>query len=185
MKNWIVATRMLALMTVLTGLIYPLVMTGFAHLVFPTGAGGSLIERDGRIVGSEWIAQKTESPMRFWPRPSATDFSPLPSGGSNLGPISADLKAEMAERSAKPSGAETPPQELLLASGSGLDPHLSPDGALFQAARVAQARGLDVAVVRDLVRQQTEGRQFGIFGEPRVNVLRLNLALEALSPKRR
>ncbi len=177
----------LVLLTVITGVAYPLVVTLIAQLLFPWQANGSLILKDGKPVGSALIGQPFDDPRYFWSRPSAT--SPFPdnaasSSGSNLGPTNPDLAKAVqgrveALRAADPGNTAPIPVDLVTASGSGLDPHISPAGALYQVHRVAKARGLDDARVRDLVGQHTEGRQWGILGEQRVNVLRLNLALDA------
>ena len=183
------ALMMLLILTVLTGLIYPLAVTGLAQLLFPHQANGSLIVHDGKVIGSELIGQYFDKPEYFWSRPSAT--SPFPynaaaSGGSNLGPTNPALidavKTRVAALQAADPGNELPiPVDLVTASGSGLDPHISPAAALYQVKRVARARGLDENTVRTLVAQHTEGRQFGLLGERRVNVLQLNLALDGLS----
>jgi potassium-transporting ATPase KdpC subunit len=180
------AIMSLLVLTAITGVAYPLVVTGIAQLLFPWQANGSLIVKDGKPVGSALIGQPFDDPKYFWSRPSAT--SPYPdnaasSSGSNLGPTNPDLAKAVqgrieALRAADPGNVAPIPVDLVTASGSGLDPHVSPASALYQVPRVAKARGLDVARVRDLVTQYTEGRQWGIFGEPRVNVLRLNLALD-------
>ena len=182
------ALMCLILLTLLTGLIYPVVVTGIAQVVFPRQANGSLIMKDGKAVGSELIGQPFDDPKYFWSRPSAT--SPFPdnagaSTGSNLGPTNPDLKKAVqgrvdALRAADPDNKAPIPVDLVTASGSGLDPHISPAAALYQVHRVAQARKLDEEAVRQLVAQSTEGRQFGLLGEPRVNVLTLNLALDSL-----
>jgi K+-transporting ATPase ATPase C chain len=182
------ATIMLLLLTGLTGLVYPTVVTGIAQLVFPKQANGSLIVKDGNAVGSELIGQPFNDPKYFWSRPSAT--SPFPdnagaSSGSNLGPTNPALLQAVqgridALRAADPGNTAPIPVDLVTASASGLDPDISPAGALYQVHRVAKARGLDEAALRQLVEQHIAGRQFGFLGEPRVNVLRLNLALDAL-----
>jgi K+-transporting ATPase ATPase C chain len=172
---------------VLTGLLYPLVMTGIARVLFPARAGGSLVlDEAGNVVGSELLAQPFARPVYFQPRPSAAGekgWDPTASGGSNLGPTSKKLqdgaKAQLdALGKDNPDANGPPPVELVTASGSGLDPHLSPAAALWQAPRVAKARGIAVERVRTIVEDNLEGRTFGIFGEPRVNVLLLNLALD-------
>ena len=181
------AIGLFSLLTVLTGMIYPLAVTGIARLVFPEQATGSLILEDGRALGSELIGQPFSDPKYFWGRPSATSpfrYNAAASSGSNLGPLNpALLEAVKARvetiRQSDPSEAKPIPVDLVTASGSGLDPHISPAGAEVQVNRVATARGLDAEEVRKLVANHTEGRQFGILGEPRVNVLRLNLALDA------
>jgi K+-transporting ATPase ATPase C chain len=182
----------LLLFTLLTGIIYPAAVTLFAGAVFPRQAGGSLILRDGKPVGSSLLAQYTEDPKYFWSRLSAT--SPVPdnaasSSGSNLGPSNPALhdavKGRVAALKALDSTNAAPvPIDLATASGSGLDPHISPAAADYQLARVARARGLDPAKVRALVLAHTEGRQLGLLGEPRVNVLELNLALDQLGAVR-
>ncbi len=182
------AIVILVVLTAVTGLLYPAVVTGIAQVLFPRQANGSLIMKDGKAVGSELIGQPFDDPKYFWSRPSAT--SPFPdnagaSGGSNLGPTNPDLQKAVqgridALRAVDPGNTAPIPVDLVTASGSGLDPHISPAAALYQIRRVAKARGLSEDTIRNLVEQHLEGRQLGFLGEPRVNVLRLNLALDAL-----
>ena len=180
------ALMILLLMTLLTGVAYPLVVTGIAQALFPAQANGSLVVKDGKPVGSRLIGQPFDDPKYFWSRPSAT--SPFPdnagsSSGSNLSPTNADLVKTVqgrvaALRAADPGNAISVPVDLVTASASGLDPHISPAAALYQVPRVAKARKLDPESVRQLVERHTEGRFLGFLGEPRVNVLTLNLALD-------
>jgi K+-transporting ATPase ATPase C chain len=173
---------------VLTGVAYPLVVTGIAQAVFPHQAAGSLIEQDGKVVGSELIGQQFDAPQYFWGRLSATapmPYNPSASAGSNLGPINPALVANVqgrldALKAADATNKAPVPVDLVTASGSGLDPAITPEAAEFQIARVAKARNLQPDVVRNLVTEFTDGRQFGILGEPQVNVLKLNLALDGL-----
>ncbi|MDS4022524.1 MAG: potassium-transporting ATPase subunit KdpC [Candidatus Competibacter sp.] len=184
------AVTLFILLSIVTGLIYPLLVTGIGQALFPIQAAGSLIERDGKLVGSRLIGQNFTDPKYFWGRPSAT--SPYPnnaaaSSGSNLGPLNPALKDAVesrvkALREADPGNTQLAPVDLVTASASGLDPHISPAAAEYQVARVARARGLAPETVRNLVAKQTEDRQWGIFGEPRVNVVELNLALDGLRP---
>ena len=176
----------LLLLTLLTGVVYPLVVTGLAQLLFPTAANGSVLVRDGTPVGSALIGQPFSDPRYFWGRPSAT--SPFPyngaaSGGSNLGPTNPALADAVKQRiaalrSADPENTKPVPVDLVTASGSGLDPQISPAAAEFQVERVARARGISADAVRKLVAAATEKRQWHVLGEPRVNVLQLNLALD-------
>jgi potassium-transporting ATPase KdpC subunit len=182
------ALAVLASMTLLTGVLYPAALTGLAQALFPHQANGSLIVVDGQTVGSELIGQPFDDPRYFWGRPSATTpypYDAAASAGSNLGPANPALEEAVqarveALRRADPDSAEAVPADLVTASGSGLDPHISPAAAQYQIRRVARARGLSEAVVGELVVKHTEGRWLGVFGEPRVNVLQLNLALDAL-----
>lgn len=176
MKTILQSLRTLIVLTLLTGVIYPLVVTALGRVAFPRQAGGSLITTDGKVVGSTLLAQKFEEPRYFWPRPSAANYATVASGASNKGPTSADLVNSITERREK-FGADAP-DDLLTASGSGLDPHISPAAARHQAPRIAAARQLSLEKVTTLITQHTEPPQWGIFGEPRVNVFALNLALD-------
>ena len=183
------ALRLFVLFTVLCGGLYPAAVTGFARLLFPEQADGSLLtDGDGRVTGSRLLGQHFSAAGSFWPRPSATaefSYNPLASGGSNAGPTNPEYLKTVAARVQvyRDAGVTGPlPAELVQASASGLDPHISPAAALAQVSRVARARGLDEETVRQLVTARSEGRQFGILGAPRVNVLLLNLDLERLQP---
>ena len=179
---------MLLVMTIITGIAYPLLVTGLAQLIFPGQANGSLIVKQGKPIGSELIGQSFTEPKYFWGRPSATSpqaNNGTGSGGSNLGPTNPALADAVKQRiaalqSADPGNRAPVPVDLVTSSGSGLDPEISPAAAQYQLARVAKARGLSDAQLSLLIAQATSGRQLGLLGEPRVNVLQLNLALDAL-----
>src|SRR5262250_1705614 len=181
------ALVILAALTFVTGVVYPLLVTGVAQAVFPYQAQGSLIAKDGKIVGSALIGQPFDDPKYFWGRPSATTpfpYNAASSTGSNLSPTNPDLVKAVqgrvdALRAADPGNTVPVPVDLVTASGSGLDPHISPAAALYHASRVAKARKLPAASVRALVERHIEGRFLGFLGEPRVNVLALNSALDA------
>ena len=192
MKNLVTAILMTIVTTVLFGLIYPLVVTGLAQVIFPDQANGSLIKRaDGTVIGSRLIGQSFSSPGYFRSRPSAAGANGYDAGassGSNLGPtnlklinrVKADLKTLQGENPGKPV-----PIDLVTTSGSGLDPHISPAAAEFQVARVARERGISEAELRRIVNAHTNGRQFGFLGEPTVNVLELNLGLDHTVPMKK
>ena len=183
MRDFIVATRLFAFWTVVLGIVYPLFCTGISQILFADQANGGIIKRGDQIVGSHLIGQKFESDRYFWSRPSAVDYNPLPSGGSNSGPTSEALKTAVREREAKLKasnpGAGEPPQDLLFASASGLDPHISPEAASYQVDRIVKIRSMAKADVLKLVASATNVPQFGILGESTVNVLQLNNALDA------
>ena len=180
---WKTAIRFTLLTTVLFGLAYPLAITALAALMFPRQSAGSLIERNGQVIGSSLLAQSFASDRYFHPRPSAAGngYDATASGGSNLAQSSASL-VQRIQGSIDKLHAENPstpvPIDLVTASGSGLDPDITPDAAIFQAPRIARARGLPIDQVRQLIAQHMQGRQWSLFGEPRVNVLELNLALD-------
>jgi K+-transporting ATPase ATPase C chain len=177
---------MVLLLTGITGLLYPLVLTGIAGVLFPDQAGGSLIREHGAVVGSRLIGEPFEDPKYFWPRPSATvgsPYNPAASSGSNYGPLSRGLQTRMEARrqtlrNADPENRAEIPIDLLTASASGLDPHISPASADYQATRVARVRGMDIADVRALIAAHTMPRQWTFLGEPGVNVVSLNRALD-------
>ncbi|WP_116136834.1 potassium-transporting ATPase subunit KdpC [Trinickia diaoshuihuensis] len=191
MKNMLRPVLVLfAALTVITGIVYPAVVTAVGQAVFPHQANGSLIEKNGKAAGSELIGQQFDAPGYFWGRLSATSPNPYnaqSSGGSNLGPTNPALTDEVKGRlsalhDADPSNTLPVPVDLVTSSASGLDPDISPAAAAYQAARVAKARGLTAGQVNALIVRNTSGRQLGVLGEPRVNVLKLNLALDELKP---
>jgi K+-transporting ATPase ATPase C chain len=190
MKLLLQSILLTAIFTVLTGIVYPLVMTGIGQLAFPSQANGSLITRHGQIVGSELLAQPFTGDKYFWPRPSAAGYATIPSGASNLGPTSQTLQSNVlanaaAFRAANKLAADAlVPADMVFTSASGLDPHISPESARLQVARVAAARGIAEDQVKALVERFIEPPQWGILGEARVNVLRLNLALDELGAKK-
>jgi potassium-transporting ATPase KdpC subunit len=190
-KDFFTCLSLLAVMTVLTGVFYPLAVTGITQIFLPHKANGSMIERNEKIIGSELIGQKFVSGKYFHSRPSAIDYNPLPSGGSNFGPTSKALQNSMKANKARflqqnrLSSNTVIPIEMLFASASGLDPHISPEAAFLQIAQIARARGLDstkIIQVYTLVHQFTESSQWNMFGQERVNVLKLNLALDRELP---
>ena len=187
MKTMTIALRTTAVTIVLTGLIYPFAMTGLAQVFFPWRANGSLVtDERGQVVGSELIAQSFANPAYLQPRPSAAGekgYDPTSSGGSNLGTTSKKLQDRVAGdlkrlKAENPDAVGAVPVELVTTSGSGLDPHLSPQGALWQLPRIAKARGISPERVKAVIDENVEGRTFGVLGEPRVNVLLVNLALD-------
>lgn len=193
---WIVlrtGVALLAIMTVVTGLVYPAIVTGVAQTLLSRPASGSLMTEGATAAGSELIGQPFSGPRYFWSRPSATAPYPYNAGassGSNQGPTNPALVDAVAGRikalrAADPGNTAPVPADLVTASASGLDPHISPAAAYYQVARVARARGVDVAAVRARVEESSEPRQFGVLGDPRVNVLRLNLALDRMGPAKK
>jgi potassium-transporting ATPase KdpC subunit len=190
MKLLIQSIRQTILWTVIAGIAYPLVMTGVAQLLFRNQANGSLIVRNGQVVGSTLIAQQFTGDKYFWPRPSAGSYATVPSGASNLGPTSQALQSNVtanaaAFRTGNKLAADAPvPADMVFTSASGLDPHISPEAARLQITRVAAARGITEDQIKALVEKFVEPPQWGIFGEPRVNVLELNVALDELQPQK-
>ena len=178
MKTILQSIRMVIVLTLLTGMIYPLAVTVVAHFAFPNQANGSLIKEGDKITGSALLAQKFEDQKYFWPRPSGADYATVASGAANKGPTSADLVKAVEDR--RKALGDAAPADMLTASGSGLDPHISPESARFQIPRIARARNLNVDQLGALVNQSVEAPQFGVLGEPRVNVLALNLELDKL-----
>jgi K+-transporting ATPase ATPase C chain len=184
-----IALKILLVMTILTGIIYPLLMTGISQAIFPAKANGSLIIKDGKILGSQLIGQKFDSSIYFWSRPSAVDYNPIPSAASNFGPTSEKLKKQVEERRivfASENGISdinSLPKEMIFASASGLDPHISPESVFIQVKRVSTNRNLTVKEENqliDLIHSLTEKPQYGLFGESRINVLNLNLRTNEL-----
>lgn len=179
----------LVVFTIITGGLYPLFATALAQTFFPTRANGSLIVKEGKTVGSELVGQPFTSDKYFWPRLSATaphPYNAAASSGSNQGPLHADLEKKIKDRigdfnKADPDNKRAIPVDLVTASGSGLDPHISPAAALYQASRVAKARNLEESAIIEMINEHTDSRQFGFLGEPRVNVLKLNLALDTMN----
>jgi len=185
----IIALKFLLVMTILTGIMYPLFMTGLAQVSYPSKANGSLITKDGKIIGSELIGQKFDTSIYFWSRPSAIGYNPVPSGASNYGPTSDTLKKLVSSRRAffaKMNSVQDPlstPKEMAFASGSGLDPHISPEAAVMQIERISSARHFDNTQKEKLQKKiidLTENPQFFFLGEPRINVLMLNLELNKI-----
>jgi len=188
-KQILITLKYFLAITILTGIIYPLLISAIAITIFPAKAGGSLVEKEGKIIGSELIGQKFESDKYFWPRPSAVDYNPMPSGGSNLGPTSAALKKFYDDKKKNfieknmISDTSSVPNEMLFASGSGVDPHISPESAMLQVERVSKARNFDPSKKEKLYRlidSLTEKPQFGFLGNSVINVLLLNLELDKI-----
>jgi K+-transporting ATPase ATPase C chain len=189
-KQTIIAMKFLLVMTILTGIIYPLVMTGLAQLTYPSKANGSLILKDGKVIGSELIGQKFDSSIYFWSRPSAIGYNPVPSGGSNYGPTSDTLRKLVNARRLLFSTANSIqgglviPKEMLFSSGSGLDPHISPEAASMQVERIAKARNFNDTrkeMLVNKIKELTLAPQFLCLGETRINVLSLNLELDKIA----
>lgn len=187
MKHLGPAIRLFLFLTVLTGLVYPLIVTAVAKMFFQRLASGDIVVQNGAIIGAHQLAQKFVSDKYFWGRPSSVDYNPLPSGGSNLGPTSAALKKIVEERASairKVHSSESVPPQLLFASASGLDPDISPETALFQLDRVVRARGLSEEQKRqliDLIRSSVQKPDLGFLGESRVNVLEINMGLDGIA----
>jgi potassium-transporting ATPase KdpC subunit len=189
-RNLSIAIKFLLVMIVVTGIIYPIILTGIVQVVFPHKANGSLYIINGKTVGSELIGQKFDSITYFWSRPSAIDYKPIPSGATNLGPTSKKLLQQVNERRNvfveinNIQDTNLIPKEMLFASGSGLDPHTSPEAVLLQVKRIVKARNfnqLQVQKLYKLIDQNTEKRQYGLFGEQRINILRLNSELNEIN----
>lgn len=184
------AVSLFVVLTALTGLAYPLIVTGVSQTIAPDSVNGSLLYHGDQVIGSKLIGQEFTDPAYLWGRPSATGTAPYngqASGGSNLGPLNPDLAKAVQERIAKlhevdPTNTALVPIDLVTTSGSGLDPNISPNAAKYQAARIATLRGVTVSQVQTVIDKNTEGRQFGLFGEPRVNVLQVNIDLDQLAP---
>jgi potassium-transporting ATPase KdpC subunit len=192
MKTLIIALKIFLFFTILTGIIYPLLITGIAQVAFPSKANGSLIEKENKTIGSELIAQFFDSAIYFMSRPSATSYNPLPSGASNYGLTNSKLKNQVEERRKhfiafnQLDSLTEVPSEMLFASASGLDPHISPEAALLQINRIAKARNLNDLQkdqLKNMINSLVENPQFGLFGESRINVLRLNLKIDSTFPK--
>jgi K+-transporting ATPase ATPase C chain len=186
MKLLMQSVMLTIVLTVLTGVVYPLVVTGIAQVAFKDQANGSLLEKNGQVVGSELLAQQFTGDKYFWPRPSAGGYATVPSGASNLGPTSQKLHDSVATnaavfRTGNKLPADAPvPADMVYASGGGLDPHISPEAARLQVGRVAAARGVGADSIKALVEKCVEPPQWGFLGEARVNVLKLNLALDGM-----
>jgi K+-transporting ATPase ATPase C chain len=185
----IIALKFLLVMTILTGIFYPLFMTGVVQLTFPVKANGSLITKEGKIIGSELIGQKFDSVIYFWSRPSAIAYNPIPSGASNYGPTSDTLKKQVKQRRILFANANSVndvmaiPKEMIFASASGLDPHISPQAALMQVDRIVKVRkfsDLQKQKLIEFIHKMTEKSQFSLFGEERINVLQLNIELDKI-----
>jgi K+-transporting ATPase ATPase C chain len=188
-KQISIALKFLLIMTLLTGIIYPVFLTGIAQVAFPAKANGSFFIKDGKIIGSSLIGQKFDSSAYFWSRPSAVDYNPIPSGASNLGPTSTKLVSLVNQRRRTFSTGNniqdttSIPGEMLFASGSGLDPHTSPEAVLLQVKRIVRVRHFNSSQeqrLKDLISQNTERRQYGLLGEDRINIFLLNIGLDGI-----